>query len=104
MCSSISVASLIDVSVGGRSWAHGGARVAPMEMRRVCPNALRYRTFGSSSWLGYPNDRSAFGAWMSEGKGLVGTTIAGKYRIRRLIGVGGMGSVYEGQHVDLAKK
>jgi serine/threonine protein kinase len=34
----------------------------------------------------------------------VGTTIAGKYRIRRLIGVGGMGSVYEGQHVDLAKK
>jgi serine/threonine-protein kinase len=41
---------------------------------------------------------------MSEGKGLVGTTIAGKYRVRRLIGVGGMGSVYEGQHVELAKK
>ncbi len=34
----------------------------------------------------------------------VGATIAGKYRIRRLIGVGGMGSVYEGQHVELAKK
>jgi serine/threonine-protein kinase len=41
---------------------------------------------------------------MSEGKGLVGATIAGKYRVRRLIGVGGMGSVYEGQHVELAKK
>ena len=41
---------------------------------------------------------------MSEGQALVGATIAGKYRIKRLIGVGGMGSVYEGQHVDLAKR
>jgi serine/threonine protein kinase len=41
---------------------------------------------------------------MSEATGFVGTTIAGKYRLKRLIGVGGMGSVYEGQHVDLAKK
>ncbi len=41
---------------------------------------------------------------MSEAKGFVGTTIAGKYKLKRLIGVGGMGSVYEGQHVDLAKK
>src|SRR5580692_11645282 len=41
---------------------------------------------------------------MTEGQALVGVTIAGKYRIRRLIGVGGMGSVYEGQHVELAKK
>jgi serine/threonine-protein kinase len=41
---------------------------------------------------------------MSEAKGFVGTTIAGKYRLRRLIGVGGMGSVYEGQHLDLAKR
>jgi len=30
----------------------------------------------------------------------VGATIAAKYRIRRLIGVGGMGAVYEGQHID----
>ncbi|HEY2516355.1 MAG TPA: serine/threonine-protein kinase [Polyangiaceae bacterium] len=41
---------------------------------------------------------------MTEGQELVGSTIAGKYRLRRLIGVGGMGSVYEGQHLDLAKK
>ena len=41
---------------------------------------------------------------MSEAKGFVGTTIAGKYKLRRLIGVGGMGSVYEGQHIDLGKK
>jgi serine/threonine protein kinase len=41
---------------------------------------------------------------MSDADKLVGTTIAGKYRIRRLIGVGGMGAVYEGEHVDLGKK
>ena len=41
---------------------------------------------------------------MSEADQLVGATIAGKYRILRLIGAGGMGSVYEGQHVDLGKK
>ena len=34
----------------------------------------------------------------------VGATIAAKYRIRRVIGVGGMGAVYEGQHIDLGKK
>ena len=41
---------------------------------------------------------------MSDADQLVGATIAGKYRIVRLIGAGGMGSVYEGQHVDLGKK
>jgi eukaryotic-like serine/threonine-protein kinase len=40
----------------------------------------------------------------ADGDQYVGATIAGKYKIRRLIGVGGMGSVYEGQHVDLGKK
>ena len=41
---------------------------------------------------------------MTEGHEHVGKTIAGKYRIRRLIGVGGMGAVYEGQHIELGKK
>jgi serine/threonine protein kinase len=41
---------------------------------------------------------------MSEADKLVGTIIAGKYRIRALIGVGGMGAVYEGEHLDLGKK
>jgi serine/threonine-protein kinase len=41
---------------------------------------------------------------MSEGDQHIGATIAGKYRIRRLIGVGGMGYVYEGEHVDLGKR
>jgi serine/threonine protein kinase len=31
-------------------------------------------------------------------------TIAGKYRIRRLVGLGGMGAVYEGEHVELGKR
>jgi serine/threonine protein kinase len=41
---------------------------------------------------------------MTDGDQHVGATIAGKYRIRRLIGVGGMGYVYEGEHVDLGKR
>jgi serine/threonine protein kinase len=35
---------------------------------------------------------------------LLGKTIAGKYRVKRLIGVGGMGSVYEGEHVEIGKR
>jgi serine/threonine protein kinase len=41
---------------------------------------------------------------MTEGLDLLGATIAAKYRIRRLVGVGGMGSVYEGEHVELGKR
>jgi serine/threonine-protein kinase len=41
---------------------------------------------------------------MTEGDQHVGKTIAGKYQIRRLIGVGGMGAVYEGEHIELGKK
>jgi len=35
------------------------------------------------------------------GRHLVGTVIADRYRIRRLIGSGGMGSVYQGEHVHM---
>jgi serine/threonine-protein kinase len=41
---------------------------------------------------------------MTEGLELLGTTIAGKYRVRRLVGLGGMGAVYEGEHVELGKR
>lgn len=35
---------------------------------------------------------------------LIGQTIAGKYQIKRLIGAGGMGSVFEGEHVEIGKR
>jgi len=35
---------------------------------------------------------------------LTGKTVAGKYLIKRLIGAGGMGAVYEGEHVDIGKR
>jgi len=34
----------------------------------------------------------------------VGAVIAGKYRLRRAIGKGGMGAVFEGEHVELGKR
>ena len=35
---------------------------------------------------------------------MIGTTIAGKYLIKRRIGSGGMGAVYEGEHVEIGKR
>lgn len=35
---------------------------------------------------------------------LEGTTLAGKYLVKRLIGRGGMGAVYEGTHVEIGKR
>ncbi|HEY8078913.1 MAG TPA: serine/threonine-protein kinase [Labilithrix sp.] len=34
----------------------------------------------------------------------VGTLVAGKYRVKRRIGAGGMGAVYEGEHVEIGKR
>lgn len=35
---------------------------------------------------------------------LVGTTIAGKYLVKRLLGAGGMGAVFEGENVEIGKR
>jgi serine/threonine protein kinase len=34
----------------------------------------------------------------------LGATLAGKYSVRRLLGRGGMGSVYEGEHIEIGKR
>ena len=34
----------------------------------------------------------------------LGTTIAGKYRVRRVVGAGSMGVVYEAEHLDIGKR
>lgn len=46
------------------------------------------------------------GSGMSElnDQRLIGFTIAGKYAIRRVIGVGGFGAVYEGVHTEIGKR
>ncbi len=41
---------------------------------------------------------------MSESNALIGTMIAGKYRIHRLLGSGGMGAVYAGEHLEIGKR
>src|SRR3954470_24472138 len=33
-----------------------------------------------------------------------GTLVAGKYRVKRRIGAGGMGAVYEGEHIEIGKR
>src|SRR5207248_1426772 len=36
--------------------------------------------------------------------GVLGAVLDGRYRVIRLIGEGGMGRVYEGQHVEIGKR
>jgi serine/threonine-protein kinase len=40
----------------------------------------------------------------SEASRAIGEVLAGRYRIERIIGEGGMGAVYEGKHTDIGKR
>src|SRR5208283_2666927 len=39
-----------------------------------------------------------------EGSRMVGALLAGRYQIKRLCGEGGMGRVYEGEHIEIGKR
>ena len=41
---------------------------------------------------------------MSSKKSLVGTVLDGRYRVDRVVGKGGMGTVYEGENVNIGKR
>lgn len=41
---------------------------------------------------------------MSEPNEITGSVVAGKYKIKRRIGQGGMGAVYEGEHIEIGKR
>jgi hypothetical protein len=43
-------------------------------------------------------DDDAFGDLLTQARARVGTTLSGKWRLDRLLGVGGMASVYEATH------
>src|SRR4051812_44240313 len=40
----------------------------------------------------------------AELESLLGRAVGGRYKVTRLIGVGGMGAVYEAEHVGIGKK
>jgi serine/threonine protein kinase len=86
-----------------------GCRSEPMSTLRPGSEAdPRAATTLLSSELGHAEHEGAASASAREqdmaGGVLAGATIAGKYAIRRVLGRGGFGVVYEAEHVGLSRK
>jgi serine/threonine protein kinase len=62
---------------------------------------LAFKAAGRYPWLRLPMTDAIS---MSDAPSLAGSIIGGKYRVQRLIGSGGMGTVWEGVHVALGTR
>ncbi len=63
----------------------------------LCPHCGQVHP---KSWSHCPNSGKA----LSAGPALIGRTIASRYKILSLIGEGGMGAVYEAEHIAVGRK
>ena len=92
----------------GRGWGFRGHDVLPAGEAPALPAGRMRRFVPWSSWLsaraGSHRLPSPLMALPNKAKIPVGTVLAGKYRITREIGRGGMAAVYEAENVDIGKR